>query len=347
VVTPERAEELLSRRYRWLLHTYPAGYRDSRGEEIVGLLLDAARPGRRWPTPAEAADLLFGGLRRRMGWFPFVAVSAGLSGAGVVAFALAAGLSLFWLTGYELAGEPNWIQEGVSHLGPFETAAPIMYAAWILTAAVVCLVGRYARLLVLLSVSLVAAMPYLADLFGLPQAPGDLLLLSNLLYLQPPTLDFDTVLIVLGLVALAMPARPAPRTRRAIAAAVVAIAAAGWAGGWFRRRGCRGRGHDSCLRRADHRARAAFLLAPERGVAVIHDAAAGPTRPVDQERLRLKTPRAAGESCGRWIHRRTGGKGEGRQPLPGVQDVVLGVMQRVQHQQACVGRGAVERTWHS
>ncbi|HEV7709362.1 MAG TPA: hypothetical protein VGP16_14280 [Asanoa sp.] len=232
-MTPERAEELLSRRYRWLLHTYPAGYRDSRGEEIVGLLLDAARPGRRWPTPAEAADLLFGGLRRRMGWFPFVAVSAGLSGAGVVAFALAAGLSLFWLTGYELAGEPNWIQEGVSHLGPFETAAPIMYAAWIVTAAVVCLVGRYARLLILLSVSLVAAMPYLADLFGLPQPPGDFLLLSNLLYLEPPTLDFDTLLIVLGLVALAMPARPAPRTRRAIAAAVVAIAAAGWAGGWL------------------------------------------------------------------------------------------------------------------
>jgi hypothetical protein len=232
-MTPERAEELLSRRYRWLLRTYPADYRDSRGEEIVGLLLDAARPGRRWPTPAEAADLLFGGLRRRMGWFPFAAVSAGLSGAGVVALALAAGLSLFWLTGYELAGEPNWIQEGGSRLGPFETAAPIMYAAWILTAAVVCLVGRYARLLILLSVSLVAAMPYLADLFGLPQPPGDLLLLSNLLYLEPPTLDFDTLLIVLGLVALAMPARPAPRTRRAIAAAVVAIAAAGWAGGWL------------------------------------------------------------------------------------------------------------------
>jgi hypothetical protein len=233
-VTPE---ELLYRRYRWLLRAYPAGYRESRGEEMIGLLLDAARPGRRWPTPAEAADLLFGGLRRRIGWFPFAAVSAGLSAAGVVALALAAGLSLFWLTGYELAGEPNWVQEGASGLGPFETSAPIMYAAWILTAAVVCLVGRYARLLILFSISLVVAMPYLADLFGLPQPPGDFLLLSNLIYLEPPTLDFDTALIVLGLVALAAPARPAPRTRRAIAAAVPAIAAVGGpAVGWRRSR---------------------------------------------------------------------------------------------------------------
>jgi hypothetical protein len=233
VVTHEQAEELLSRRYRRLLHAYPADYRDSRGEEIIGLLLDAARPGRRWPTPAEAADLLFGGLRRRMGWSPFGAVSAGLSAAGVVALALAAGLSLFWLTGYELAGETGWYQDGVTPLGPFATSAPIMYAAWVLTAAVVCVVGRYGRPLILLSVSLVAATPYLADLFGLPQPPGDFLLLSNLMFLEAPTLDFDTVLIVLGLVALATPARPAPRTRRAIAAAVVAITAVGWAGGWL------------------------------------------------------------------------------------------------------------------
>jgi hypothetical protein len=232
-VTPERAEELLARRYRWLLRAYPAGYRDSRGEEIIGLLLDAARPGRRWPTPPEAADLLFGGLRRRMGWFPFGAVSAGLSAAGAVALAVAAGLSLFWLTGYELAGEPNWVQLGVSQLGPFETSAPIMYAAWVVTAAVVCLVGRYGRPLILLSVSLVVAMPYLADLFGLPQPPGNFLLLTNLVYLEVPTLDFDTVLIVLGLVALATPARPTPGTRRAVAAGAVAVAAVGWAGGWL------------------------------------------------------------------------------------------------------------------
>jgi hypothetical protein len=233
VVTPERAEELLARRYRWLMRAYPVDYRDRRGEEIVGLLLDAARPGRRWPTPAEAADLLFGGLRRRMGWFPFGAVSEGLSAAGPVALALAAGLSLFWLTGYELADEPRWGQDGVSPLGPFKTSAPIMYAAWVVTAAVVYLLGRYGRPLVLLSVALVAAMPYLADLFDLPLPPGDFLLLSNLLSLTVPMLDFDIVLIVLGLVALATPARPTLRTRRTIAAGALAITAVAWAGGWL------------------------------------------------------------------------------------------------------------------
>lgn len=232
-MTPEDAEELLARRYRWLMRAYPADYRDRRGEEIIGLLLDGARPGQRWPTLVEAADLLFGGLRRRMGGVSSGVVSSGLSVAGPVALALAAGLSLFWLTGYELAGEPSWVHDGVSPLGPFETSAPIMYAAWVVTAAVVCLVGRYGRPLILLSVALVAAMPYLADLFNLPQPPGELLLMTNLVYLIAPTLDFDTVLIVLGLVALATPARPAPRTRRAIAAGALAIAAVAWAGGWL------------------------------------------------------------------------------------------------------------------
>jgi hypothetical protein len=233
VVTPERAEELLARRYRWLVRAYPTDYRDRRGEEIVGLLLDAAGPGQRWPGPAEAADLLFGGLRRRIGGLRLDAMSGLLSAAGPVALALAAGLSLFWLAGYEWAGEPNWTQYGVSPLGPFETSAPIMYAAWVATAAVVCLLGRYGRPLVLLSVALVVAMPYLADLFQLPQPPGTFLLLTNLLYWEAPTLDFDTVLIVLGLVALATPARPTARTRQGIAAGAVAVTAVAWAGGWL------------------------------------------------------------------------------------------------------------------
>jgi len=232
-VNPERAEELLARRYRWLVRAYPADYRDRRGEEIVGLLLDASAPGQRWPAPAAAADLLVDGLRRRIGGLTSASVSGCLSAAGPMALALAAGLSLFWLLGYELAGEPNWTQYGVSPLGPFETSAPIMYAAWVATAAVVCLLGRYGRPLILLCVALVVAMPYLADLFQLPQPPGDFLLLTNLHYREAPTLNFDTLLIVLGLVALATPARPTSRTRQGIAAGAVAITAVAWAGGWL------------------------------------------------------------------------------------------------------------------
>jgi hypothetical protein len=53
--------------YRALLLAYPAAYRGERGEEIVGTLLDGARPGQRWPSPREACGLVVGGLRSRVG----------------------------------------------------------------------------------------------------------------------------------------------------------------------------------------------------------------------------------------------------------------------------------------
>ncbi len=59
--------DALERRYRRLLVAYPAGYRDRRADEIVGTILDAAPPGRRRPSLADAADLVAGGLRQRIG----------------------------------------------------------------------------------------------------------------------------------------------------------------------------------------------------------------------------------------------------------------------------------------
>jgi hypothetical protein len=55
----------LERRYRWLLRTYPSGYRDAHGDEIVGTLLEAASPTQGLPSAREAAGLLLGGLRTR------------------------------------------------------------------------------------------------------------------------------------------------------------------------------------------------------------------------------------------------------------------------------------------
>ena len=55
------------RRYRRLLWAYPRWYRRERGREILTTLLDAAAPDRRWPSARDAADLLRGGLRRRVG----------------------------------------------------------------------------------------------------------------------------------------------------------------------------------------------------------------------------------------------------------------------------------------
>jgi hypothetical protein len=55
----------LRRRYARLLVTYPSAYRRAHGDEILGTLLDAARPDQRIPTPREAGSLLLGGLRTR------------------------------------------------------------------------------------------------------------------------------------------------------------------------------------------------------------------------------------------------------------------------------------------
>jgi hypothetical protein len=60
-------EARLARRYEWLLYAYPVGYRQRHGDEILGTLLDAADAGQRAPKVAEAVDLLFGGICRRLG----------------------------------------------------------------------------------------------------------------------------------------------------------------------------------------------------------------------------------------------------------------------------------------
>ena len=60
-------EQVLERRYRRLLACYPPAYRAAYGEEMLAVALAAARPGRRWPDPVEAADLILSGIRRRLG----------------------------------------------------------------------------------------------------------------------------------------------------------------------------------------------------------------------------------------------------------------------------------------
>jgi hypothetical protein len=57
----------LERRCRRLLCAYPAWYRHGRGEEMLGTLLEASPPGRRWPSFRDTRALVTGGLRVR-GW---------------------------------------------------------------------------------------------------------------------------------------------------------------------------------------------------------------------------------------------------------------------------------------
>jgi hypothetical protein len=55
----------LERRYRRLLGAYPASWRAANGEALLGIVLDAAQAGQRWPSPREAAALLLDGARTR------------------------------------------------------------------------------------------------------------------------------------------------------------------------------------------------------------------------------------------------------------------------------------------
>jgi DNA-directed RNA polymerase specialized sigma24 family protein len=119
----------LARRYRRLLLAYPDSYRRQRGEELLGTLLDAARPGQRRPTTADATDLVLGGLRQRLGRAVAADLESGLQLAAPFALALAAGLCGFlWLTIERLP-------DGVRAAGPFLTIGPAAYAVWLAAAA--------------------------------------------------------------------------------------------------------------------------------------------------------------------------------------------------------------------
>jgi hypothetical protein len=56
----------LARRYERLLEAYPESYRAERGQEILGTLLEGAKPGQRWPSAREAVALVRGGLWTRL-----------------------------------------------------------------------------------------------------------------------------------------------------------------------------------------------------------------------------------------------------------------------------------------
>ena len=60
-------EQRLAARYWQLLDYYPRRYREERGAELVGTLLDCAEPGQTRPSRREARALVFEGLRMRAG----------------------------------------------------------------------------------------------------------------------------------------------------------------------------------------------------------------------------------------------------------------------------------------
>jgi hypothetical protein len=59
-------QSALERRYRRLLWSYPRGFRETHGEEILSVLMACARPGQERPGLAASADLIRSGLWMRL-----------------------------------------------------------------------------------------------------------------------------------------------------------------------------------------------------------------------------------------------------------------------------------------
>jgi hypothetical protein len=75
---------VLERRYRRLLRWYPASYRAVNAEEMLGVALAGAAPGRRRPSAGETASLVLGGLRERSRALPATARSEAWPAAAAV-----------------------------------------------------------------------------------------------------------------------------------------------------------------------------------------------------------------------------------------------------------------------
>ena len=78
----------LEQRARLLLRAYPPAYRQTRGEEILGTMLEATPPGRAWPPLRDAWSLVRGGLRARAARNRRAGLAASLRQAALLGFAL-------------------------------------------------------------------------------------------------------------------------------------------------------------------------------------------------------------------------------------------------------------------
>ncbi|MER7589657.1 hypothetical protein ABTW72_19190 [Micromonospora sp. NPDC127501] len=198
----------LERRYLRLLRAYPADYRRTRRAEIVGTYLDLATPDQRWPAPADAADLVRGGLRQRLRAAGVTDLIPGVRLAALLALVTASALAGVWGTA-ELHPPPaEW---GVPHVGPFVSLGVVAWAAWLLAAVVIAVApSRVARWAITLALLLTIALPPVAAALDALRPP--------LMVLLPQ--------VVLGLLGLALPDQPSRVIRLAPAlSALLAVVA--------------------------------------------------------------------------------------------------------------------------
>ena len=122
-------------RYAWLLKVYPKHYRDERGEEILGTLLDASFDhGGAGPAMLEVVDVLSHGFQKRLGLTSDRFGGRILETAAAPGMTMGAALAVFlfiWGEWLPLMGHSPM----ATRFGPFLTIGPVIYLAWVLGAA--------------------------------------------------------------------------------------------------------------------------------------------------------------------------------------------------------------------
>ncbi|GAB1646338.1 hypothetical protein [Krasilnikovia sp. MM14-A1259] len=136
---------VLERRYGHLLRSYPAADRSRFGDELVGTLLESARPGQRWPDPRQAFALVLAGLRartlaERRGGRAMRAQGFQVAVLGLLMYSVAAGGFEQWLRfRYDGSTRPllfAWLTLTVLAV-PFALRGRFLIAAGVMWAAVV------------------------------------------------------------------------------------------------------------------------------------------------------------------------------------------------------------------
>ncbi|MGW3787606.1 GlsB/YeaQ/YmgE family stress response membrane protein [Micromonospora chokoriensis] len=219
---PEQAGSPLEARYRRLLRAYPGAYQAERGDEIVGTYLDTVEPGRRWPSPHDAVDLLGAGLRERLRGYGALGLTAAFPLAATAALNTLVAVATFLLLQVEFE-DPRF--DRLDPVGPVQTLGAVIWLGWLFVGlAATVLPGAWARSVAAGALLLTVAVPPVAALTGQPGPP---------LFVLLPA-------VALGLATLALPSHPGwvgrslpPLAAGCVTAASVALNAAESGGGRF------------------------------------------------------------------------------------------------------------------
>ncbi len=185
-------------RFQRLLRAYPRSYREERGEEIIGFLLEASAAGDDVMT-RDAADIVVHGFQLRLG------LTSERFAGRVLALAAAPGLvmgAVFALAMF-VFGEWLPVVTGAPILlrfGPFWTIGPVVYLVWVLAATGALLWPQWQRLLAAVGVVVALAAVPVGDLVG-----------------ARPNLWVLLLLVELGLPAVLAPATDGGRANRRVA----------------------------------------------------------------------------------------------------------------------------------